>query len=266
MKLYGVLYACRRMNGLEAQSGTERPSMYSKGSADFNYPKFGNGCRISWIVYRDHRMTLQLSEDQQHIYWRRILKLKCTLKLLSMNHHHHHHHVHEGLGIFPVPWSSKWNWSLHLFLGRPLFLRPFGLYCNACFGILFVSTLCTCCSHFSWYCLFPLLCSMLPFSPIIHWFFSLFSFVIPSKCLKNFWTWSMNYTYNLLEHSELRILLVDSLSVSCNAYSKQVLFRTAALMDWSWWNRNCFSWNSTWAWGIRTISIKAVIVSSRPLN
>ena len=54
--------------------------------------------------------------------------------------------------MFPVPWSSKWNWSLHLFLGRPMFLRPFGLYCNACFGNLFVSILCTCCSHFSWYC------------------------------------------------------------------------------------------------------------------
>jgi len=61
----------------------------------------------------------------------------------------HHHHAHEGLGVFPVPWSSKWNWSLHLFLGRPTFLRPVGLYCNACFGILFVSILCTCCSHFS---------------------------------------------------------------------------------------------------------------------
>jgi len=46
----------------------------------------------------------------------------------------HHHHVHDGLGVFPVPWSSKWNWSLHLFLGHPMFLHPFGLYCNACFG------------------------------------------------------------------------------------------------------------------------------------
>jgi hypothetical protein len=62
-------------------------------------------------------------------------------------HNHHHYHVLEGLGVFPVPWSSKWNWSLHLFLGCPIFLRPFGLYCNACFGILFVSILCTCCSH-----------------------------------------------------------------------------------------------------------------------
>jgi len=44
------------------------------------------------------------------------------------------HHVHEGLGVFPVPWSSRWSCSLHLFLGRPTFLRPFGLYCRACCG------------------------------------------------------------------------------------------------------------------------------------
>ena len=68
------------------------------------------------------------------------------------HHHHHHQHVPEGLGVFPVPWSSRWSWSLHLHLGRPMFLRPFGLYCSACFGSLFVSILCTCCSHFFWYC------------------------------------------------------------------------------------------------------------------
>ena len=34
--------------------------------------------------------------------------------------------------------------------------------------------------------LFPLLCSVLPSFPLIHWFFSLSSFVIPSKCLRNF--------------------------------------------------------------------------------
>ena len=53
----------------------------------------------------------------------------CCLHLHG--HHHHHHHVPEGLGVFPVPWSSKWSWSLHLFFGRPMFLRPFGLYRNA---------------------------------------------------------------------------------------------------------------------------------------
>ena len=86
------------------------------------------------------------------------------------HHHHYHHHVPEGLGAFPVPWSSRWSWSLHLFFGRSMFLRPFGLYCSACFGSLCpssvhvvatfglycsacfgslsVSILCTCCSHF----------------------------------------------------------------------------------------------------------------------
>jgi len=101
--------------------------------------------------------------------------------------YHYHHHVHEGLGVFPAPWSSRWNWSLHLFLGRPTFLPPFGLYCSAWLGILFVSILCMCCSHFSWYyfyLLYYILCSC--FFPLIHWFFSLSSFVIPSKCLKNF--------------------------------------------------------------------------------
>ena len=60
------------------------------------------------------------------------------------NGHHYHHHVPKGLGVFPVPWSLRLSWSLYLFLGRPMFLRPFGLYCSACFGSLFVPILCTC--------------------------------------------------------------------------------------------------------------------------
>jgi hypothetical protein len=69
--------------------------------------------------------------------------------------------------VYPVPCSSKWSWSLHLFLGRPTFLRPLGLYCSACFGILFVSILCTCCSHFSWYCafFFTMFCAPVFFPP-----------------------------------------------------------------------------------------------------
>ena len=101
-------------------------------------------------------------------------------------HHHHHHHVPEGLDVFPVPWSSRWSWSLHLFLGRPMFLRPFALYCSACFGSLFVSILCTCCSHFFWYCFISFTMFCTPVFCLIHWFFSLSSFIIPSKCLKNF--------------------------------------------------------------------------------
>ena len=97
----------------------------------------------------------------------------------------HHHHVPEGLRMFPVPWSSRWSWSLHLFLGRPMFLRPFGLYCSACFGSLFVSILCTCCNHFFWYYFISFTMFCTPFFCLIHWLFSLSSFVIPSKCLKN---------------------------------------------------------------------------------
>jgi len=100
--------------------------------------------------------------------------------------HHHHYHIPEGLGVFPVPWSSKWSWSLHLFFGRPMFLPPFGLYRNACFGILSVSILCTCCSHFFWYCFISCTMFCAPVFPLIHWFFYLSNFVIPSKCLKNF--------------------------------------------------------------------------------
>jgi hypothetical protein len=74
----------------------------------------------------------------------------CHLSSNSTFETHHHQHVLEWLGMFPLPWSSKWSWSLHLFLGLPMFFRPFGLYCSACFGSLFVSILCTCCSHFFW--------------------------------------------------------------------------------------------------------------------
>jgi len=67
-----------------------------------------------------------------------------------------------------------------------MFLCPFGLYCSACFGILFVSILCTCCSHFFWYCFISSTMFCAPVFSLIHWFYSLSNFVIPSKCLKNF--------------------------------------------------------------------------------
>ena len=63
-------------------------------------------------------------------------KLQIMPSSYHHHHYHHHHHVPEGLGVFPVPWSSRWSWSLHLLLGRPMFLLPFGLYCSACFGSL----------------------------------------------------------------------------------------------------------------------------------
>ena len=66
-----------------------------------------------------------------------------------------------------------------------MFLRPFGLYFSACFVSLFVSILCTCCSHFFWYCFISFTVFCTPVFPLIHLFFSLSGFVIPSNCLKN---------------------------------------------------------------------------------
>jgi len=54
-------------------------------------------------------------------------------------------------------------------------LRPFGLCCSACLGILFVSILYMCCSRFSWYCFISFTIFSAPVFPLIFWFFSLFS-------------------------------------------------------------------------------------------
>ena len=51
-----------------------------------------------------------------------------------------------------------------------LIVRPFGLYCSACFGSLFVSILCTCCSHFSWYCFISFTMFCAPVFCLIHRF------------------------------------------------------------------------------------------------
>jgi hypothetical protein len=51
------------------------------------------------------------------------------------------------LGTVPVLHPSRWSWSFHLFLGRPMLLLPFGLYFSTCLSNLSVPTLSTCCSH-----------------------------------------------------------------------------------------------------------------------
>jgi len=67
-----------------------------------------------------------------------------------------------------------------------MFRLPSGLYFNACLGNLFMSILCTCCSHFFWYCCISFTMFCAPVFSLIHWFFSLSNFIIPSKCLKHF--------------------------------------------------------------------------------
>ena len=67
-----------------------------------------------------------------------------------------------------------------------MFRLPSGLYFSACLRSLFLSILCTCCSHFFWYCFISFTMFCAPVFSLIHWFFSLSNFVIASKCLKNF--------------------------------------------------------------------------------
>ena len=67
-----------------------------------------------------------------------------------------------------------------------MFRLPSGLYFRTCLGSLFLSILCTCCSHFFWYCFISFTIFCAPVFSLIHWFFSLSNFVIPIKCLKNF--------------------------------------------------------------------------------
>ena len=146
-----------------------------------------------WTIFVNDAKLIVLPQSPQSKkssftpIWNNSQMCVCVCVCVCRHHHHHHyHHVPEGLGVFPVPWSSRWSWSLHLFLGRPMFLRPVGLYCSACFGSLFVSILCTCCSHIFWYYFISFTVFCAPLFCLIHWLFSLSSFVIPSKCLKNF--------------------------------------------------------------------------------
>ena len=98
----------------------------------------------------------------------------------------HHHHVHEGLGCFlfldpqdEVGPSISSSAVLCSFV--PLFyILVFVMVVYFCpSSVRVVAT-------FPGIVLFPLLCPVLPFFPLIHWFFSVSSFVIPSKCLQNF--------------------------------------------------------------------------------
>ena len=61
----------------------------------------------------------------------------------------HHHHVLEVLGILSCSLILKMKLVPPSLPRSSYVLRPFGLYCSACFGSLFVSILCTCCSHVS---------------------------------------------------------------------------------------------------------------------
>ena len=86
----------------------------------------------------------------------------------------HHHHVQEGLGLIPVPCILKMKLVPPSLPRSSYVFLSFGLYCSACLGILFVSILCTCCSHFSWYCFISFTIFPAPVFSLIHWFFFLY--------------------------------------------------------------------------------------------
>jgi len=63
-----------------------------------------------------HRMVLRCTDSWTSNFVMSVCTSVGMEQLLSHwthfnhhHHHHHHHHVHEGLGVFPVPWFSKWN-------------------------------------------------------------------------------------------------------------------------------------------------------------
>ena len=87
------------------------------------------------------------------------------------DHSTHHRHVQEGLGLIPVPCILKMK-LVPPSLPRSSYVSScFGLYCSACLVILFVSILCMCCSHFSWYYFISFTIFSAPVFCQIHWFF-----------------------------------------------------------------------------------------------
>ena len=160
----------------------------------------------------------------------RVQPIRNTYVHHHHHYHHHHHHVPEGLGVFPVPWSSRWSWSLHLFLDRPMFLPPFGLYRSACFVSLFVSILCTCRGYFFWYSSISFTTFCAPVFCLIHWSFSLSSFVIPSKCLKNFiYAASKRYSSLFFENIDLYLKKGSKLYFRINIF---IVLLACTLLIW----------------------------------
>jgi len=119
------------------------------GGPEFSYHQTYSA--RDWLSFLRTPYPTQNLQRKHRTWYDQSIIYSPTDALVSCLYYHHHHHVHERLGVFLVPWSSRWTWSLRLFLGHLTFLRPYGWYGSNCLVILFVSILCTCCSHFSSY-------------------------------------------------------------------------------------------------------------------
>ena len=98
--------------------------------------------------------------------------LAGTAQLFSCSHHIqlgiHHHHVPEGLGMLSCSLILKMKLVPPSLPMSSYVSSSFRLYCSACFGSLFVSILCTCCSHFSWHCFISFTMFCAPVFCLIH--------------------------------------------------------------------------------------------------
>ena len=92
---------------------------------------------------------------------------------------------------------------------------------------------------FSGTVLFPLLCSVLLFFCLIHWFFSLSSFVIPSKCLKG-----INFTIKTSMVILVRVFVYGSVLVThlfeeitsqLNDVKNRVFVCLSYVRSWHYW-------------------------------
>ena len=118
-------------------------------------------------------------------------------------------------------------------------LLPFGLHCSACFGSLFVSILCTCCSHFFWYCFISFTIFCAPVFCLIHWYISLSSFVIQSKCLKNFICAASKRCCKLIKGHKLNTFLIQKTLWLLEAIFAQLATRTP---KWETHFKNILTW------------------------
>jgi len=109
----------------------------------------------------------------------------------------------EWLGLMPSPQSSRYIWSFRLFLGCPVFLLPLVWYCRSCYGILYLSVPCKCCSRFRWYCCISRKISCTPSLSLTDWFLSPSNLVIPICVLKTSLCYFQSLFTSFLQHSGL---------------------------------------------------------------
>ena len=87
-----------------------RPAVCPQGTTRF--PLDGLLWNLTFVYFPkicwEKSSLIKVGQQQRYCTWRPVYLFV---------YHYHYHHVHEGLGLFPVSLSSKWNWSLQLFLG-----------------------------------------------------------------------------------------------------------------------------------------------------